>query len=332
MSKTAFTISVVTGLAFWGLNATTVIAQDAAVAEVAPDTVEEAGLSDEALLKQPKYHGICGDRVGWRGGKDGWKGHKGMRRYIKYKGGSYRDIPCKCGDRVVSSTRLNWSDPVTRHRCHGPGLIVDRDYITLDCKYRTLKGWHLRKGPENFVKVGYNHAGITAKHKKKVTVRNCKVENFHNGIVFEHVRWGRIEKNRTNKNWGHGIHAVGLGDGNVKYNQSQWNGRAGIFVEKASNNRVERNNTRHNRGNGMVVWGGPKNKVSRNRNDYNYHSGLLVKGRHNAATFNSSFKNKGWGVCVEFDNLSLRNRGRWNGDGDVVRRPICRLDSNGPIT
>jgi parallel beta-helix repeat protein len=87
------------------------------------------------------------------------------------------DVPCSCGDTLVTSTRLTVDDPVVftgggDTACSGSGLFLFADKVRLDCDDLTLIG--------NGVGAGGIGLRVTA---SRVSIQSCSVQNFSYGVL-----------------------------------------------------------------------------------------------------------------------------------------------------
>ena len=111
--------------------------------------------------------------------KEGFFGEELRFSTTTYCGGydlSGRQLPgCDCGDTLFSYAggfeyTLSTSDPIVGSTCSGGGLIIGADNIILDCGDNLLQG-------NNGDQIGIKVDGFSG-----VEVKNCKIENFGEGI------------------------------------------------------------------------------------------------------------------------------------------------------
>jgi parallel beta-helix repeat protein len=87
------------------------------------------------------------------------------------------DVPCSCGDSLVTSTRLTVEDPVVftgggDTGCPGNGLFIATDGVRLDCDGRLLNG------------NGAGGVGIGIRVvASRVSIQRCSVQNFSYGVL-----------------------------------------------------------------------------------------------------------------------------------------------------
>lgn len=78
-------------------------------------------------------------------------------------------VACDCGDTVITSATLQAADPVVNNVCTAVGLTIGADNITLNCSELEIVG-------------DPNDDGILLEDRTGVTVRNCRVTGFVDGI------------------------------------------------------------------------------------------------------------------------------------------------------
>ena len=244
------------------------------------------------------------------------------------------DIPCECGDTVLTTTKLDEAtDPVVSS---GPGDVCPDDAlfltdgVTLDCDGLGLRG--------DFTGDGVEVEGVSG-----VTVKRCTIRNFGTGIdVFESSDF-TLDSNKVKENVFLGILVEDSSQGTVKNNtasnnflsvgiflsdadhitvdknKASNNGEVGIgLVGLCSNNVITNNTAKNNQFAGIGLDLDPDatantldhNKVSRNEGD-----GILLLGGHdNFITNNEATHNTEDGIDIESeDNVVAGNTGHHNG-------------------
>jgi parallel beta-helix repeat protein len=102
------------------------------------------------------------------------------------------------------------------------GLIVDKNSITIDCQNFTIDGVNA-------------NSGIELKNKSGITIKNCKIQEFDNGILLEESTNNQIHTNEFKDNT-YGVYLRLSSD----YNQI-WNNRFllnnSAYEERADNNK-----------------------------------------------------------------------------------------------
>ena len=139
------------------------------------------------------------------------------------------DVPCSCGDTVMTNTVLDNTDPVTSNICLGTGLTLSRS-IELDGNGHTIVGAG-KSGTWGIYLAGASNA----------TVRNCTAENFQIGIRLSGVTNCNVEncvaKNNTTgqPNEGYGIEITQSSSGvRVSNSTVNNNGDEGIHISGTS--------------------------------------------------------------------------------------------------
>lgn len=180
-----------------------------------------------------------------------------------------RDVPCACGDVVVSDLVLD-DDPVAVTVCDGDGLLVratSTDRVSIDLAGKTLRGRgeghgilvvhggggaHVTGGPQRAVIEGFDHGVVAAggelgllenvdirnvvhdgvRLRGDGTVRQCTVTRAgRDGFSFS-GRFYRATGNRSRENGRHGFMLMGHG-GTLTDNEAQRCGGAGFLVTGA---------------------------------------------------------------------------------------------------
>jgi hypothetical protein len=163
--------------------------------------------------------------------------------------------PCSCGDRVVTNSKLDGSDPVLRTTCPCDGLVVASG-VALNIG-GTIQG----SGACTGVRVEENASGGVA---TDVAITNGRIRGFGWGvrgapIATTHSRFSRLQ---LLDNIAEGISI--FGDGNIVESNAVQGGSVGIFVTSlGSEGNVVRLNRTEASFAGLVVMGS-RNIVSRN--------------------------------------------------------------------
>jgi parallel beta-helix repeat protein len=145
-------------------------------------------------------------------------------------------IACACGDTVVTSTRLRGYDPVSRGACHGDGLVIGADDITLHCNNHRIKG----SGAEDTT-------GIALLERWNVTVHRCRIAGFGDGISVTGGGDHRFKDNRVFDSTRYGIAVGSLGErqtgswGNRLVRNSVRRARAAIRIAEGESNDLDAN-------------------------------------------------------------------------------------------
>jgi parallel beta-helix repeat protein len=269
----------------------------------------------------PTDHAICGDSVNAFSAT-------GDPECNYFPANTNQDIPCDCGDTVLSDTKLNGGDPVTFTTCTGEGLVIGANGITLNCDDLSLTG----SGIDD---------GILISSKSGVTVKNCLISefangieadscdgltlksnkllfNFENGINFVSTTNSLLKANFSHDNDDDGISLDGDSDGNtVDGNKANSNGGAGIDVESTSSgNSVIHNTVERNQEPGInLEEDATGNSVAQNSVSRNNSDGIMVEesANGNFITSNVVNDNADDGIDIESnDNTVFGNRGNRN--------------------
>lgn len=215
-----------------------------------------------------------------------------------------------CGCTVASNTVLNKNIV----DCSGDGLTVDADGITLDCNGHTIKGDSTGRG-------------ISLQNKSNVTVKNCNLQSFSNGIVLEQSSNNVLFNNKANDNSYIGIRLYESSDDTLINNTANNNYFRGIELSRshdntlsndtASNNdnygivlnvssgNILSNNTANNNDNyGICFWGGSGNILTNNTVNYNYPSGILLHSDSANILTGNTVNNNSWDGIILYGATS----------------------------
>jgi hypothetical protein len=192
-------------------------------------------------------------------------------------------VPCHCGDRVVTNTRLGGSDPVLRTPCPCDGLIVASG-VSLEIRGTITGESDLCSG----ILLEGNATGVA--------VTNGRITGFGLGIDGDSL--GPVSGNRfANLQIFAGFLLTGdanvvesnvvrdalvagvmlIGDGNtVRLNRAEGAALSGLSVIGDAN-AISRNVARRNSGDGIDV-AGENVTVDLNRAEYNDNAGFVLEG------------------------------------------------------
>ena len=238
-------------------------------------------------------------------------------------GPSKTRVPCACGDTVVTNTRLRATDPVVTSFCGGfdidAALVIGADHVILDCAGRKIRGG------EDETDLGLR--GLLAE-RNRVTVKNCPVEFFFDGIILVGDR-NRVISSSTFGTFGgilisgsrnallgsrasfcleRGLWVLG-GSGNQVWHNEATDCFVGLVVESDKNS-ITWNTVHENFGPGLAVLGSQNqligNTASRNGEigQIGEDDGILVVGTGNMLVFNAANNNAGKGFCVVEGNVN----------------------------
>jgi parallel beta-helix repeat protein len=201
-----------------------------------------------------------------------------------------QDIPCYCEDTVLSNTKLDFGDPVIFSICSGDGLVIGANGITLDCDDLSLTG----SGIDD---------GILISGKSGVTVKNCFISGFADGIEADYCDGLTLKSNKVLFNNENGINFVSTTNSLLKANFSHDNDDDGISLDSNSDgNTVDGNKANSNGGAGIDLEGTSSgNSVTHNTAERNQEPGIDLEGdaTGNSVAQNSVRRNNSDGIRVE---------------------------------
>jgi hypothetical protein len=220
-------------------------------------------------------------------------------------------VPCACFDTVVTSTRLRPTDPIAGVACEGPesvALTLGRDNITLDCRGLTIEGSSQTASGEP----GMGGRGIFGE-RSGVTVKNCAVESFLDGILLKGNR-NRIVDNTVVQ----ALDAISVeGDDNALVDNQVLALFAGLSIDGGRRN-VVANNRSSGSGLGLFV-NGHGGWIFGNTFANSDDAGVIVEGSRNVLFANEANDNAARGICAEPANVNGGlNRARGNGQAPQV--------------
>jgi len=211
--------------------------------------------------------------------------------------------PCQCGDVLVQSRTLNSSD-FNRGLCLGTGLEIGAPGITLDCNGIPITG-----------SLSLSGKGILNTFDN-VTIKNCKVSRFANGIHVLGALNNTILNNTVSSfiivPSSTGIWIETSTSNNVTNNTVSsytW----GIGLDMNSNNNLIKNNTVSSCQFGMEIHRSSGNTIKNNRANSNTRHGIyLTNGsRNNTLIGNTADSNNQDGLYI-FDAASTNNTINYN--------------------
>jgi Right handed beta helix region len=229
--------------------------------------------------------------------------------------------PCSCGDTVVTSSRLDGSDPVLKTPCPCDGLIVESG-VTL------VIGGTIRRGQSDAC-IGLFPSGIIlAPNAKDVTITTGRIVGFDIGVRSDFdtgVVRGRFTRLQILDSRLFGIRLDGdilytwanvvknaslraaieiFGNGNeVSLNRAE-DSAFGVVVN-GINNVIARNLAVRNDFDGFTISGNNAT-VDRNRAQYNGGEGFFIEGVNHAVTLNIAEQNGTDGFTVFATESSFR--------------------------
>lgn len=186
--------------------------------------------------------------------------------------------PPTCGATVLADLTLT-SD---LQDCSEDGLVVAASNVTLDCNGFAITG----AGSAS------NTAGIRSHGTSGVTIQNCRIENFTNGITLEDASTHTVMQNTLVGNKSAGLYVHRSTDNILQENEVERNGY-GIYLLQDSNNVVDRNIVKNNSDVGIFLvqsTGGTlmENQVSTSGHGYYLLGTSTTQLLSNIATDNQS--------------------------------------------
>jgi len=220
------------------------------------------------------------------------------------------NVPCDCGDVLVSSRTLDDADPITSRVCPATGLVIDvppgRE-ATL-----TLGGRNLHGAGRGF---GIQVVGGGARVS---IVGPGAVQGFGTGILATRGGIARVANVTVVQNTGDGISIVGDGYA-VSDCEALRNGRDG-FALRGRGYRADGNRALENGRHGVAASGrdGTIGAAAGNEASGNGHDGFRLRGRGHAVDAPSATANRGHGVATRITVGPLRGTNATaNQRGDV---------------
>jgi parallel beta-helix repeat protein len=197
------------------------------------------------------------------------------------------DVPCACGDTVVTDTVLTKDDPVVKANCPADALIIATSGLLLDLGGNTLTG-------------SGNEAGVRVEAADSVEIVNGKISRFNRGIDATNpsMSGGFIEDVRVSDNKDDGIKIEGDDNALVDVHADK-NGRHGVNLV------------------------GARNDVEDSRADKNAQDGIKVQGSNGTLTDNSAKKNGSKGIDAPGANDGGGNTCKKNGSVGSIGGTPC---------
>ncbi len=207
-----------------------------------------------------------------------------------------------CGDVITADTTLA-SDILG---CSGNGLVIGSDNITLDC------AGHSISGSGNFFTTG-----VYLSSRSGVTVKNCAVSNFNNGIVItSNSKSDSIINNTVNGNKLNGIYVVSGPSGNIISGNSLSNNYGGISIYYSNGNTVSSNTVTDNKNNGIAVYfRSAGNTLSGNTVLRNTNAGVFLDPYVTNNTLTANF------LCTNVAYDILAQNSSNSGQGNTCDKP-----------
>lgn len=220
-----------------------------------------------------------------------------------------RRIPCACGDFVVNSTVLRPTDPVVNANCQGSSaLIINQDYVTLDCDFNRITG--------SLSDDKTSHGIYVVDFIEAVVIRRCILQYFINGMVLD----GNGVNPQANHQISNNIILDSLDNGLLSGND--FVSYIGNTIERSGGNGMNLRGSTLGRGGNFllknkvsasgnygIVLVGDDNKVYLNQVSCSGTVGLLIRGNYNKISWNLISYSDYEGILVDGDYNVLE----WNG-------------------
>jgi len=193
-------------------------------------------------------------------------------------------------------------------------IIIGIDNLILDCNDNVLDGGDPTAG-----------IGILATSRNNITIKNCNVTGYSEGIslnfVFDSTITGNnshhnglgmrvngsdrnmIFENVVNHNNSHGMFAASSGErsdfNTIKDNTANQNGNIGIFWPFGGNNDFEGNSANHNSADGFLVRGSLNDLIDNTANHNGRHGINVDNGDDNDLIDNTANHNGNDGIDID---------------------------------
>ena len=214
----------------------------------------------------------------------------------------------QCGNIIMKDTILT-----SNLNCNGIGIIIGANAITLDCQGNSITG-----SKDNI------EDGIYLKDKTGVTIKNCAIANFNNGIHLIGSSNNSIIKNNLSSNLYSGIYSYSSNNNKISGNVVNLNEYFGIHIGSSSNNDLTENIVNSNKYTGIHIEGmdsfpSSNNRIINNIANSNNFGIYLFESSSNTLTNNTANLNKENGIILEdsFSNSFIKNRACSNVKEDI---------------
>lgn len=201
-------------------------------------------------------------------------------------------VPCDgCGYTVTSNATLP-SNLV----CSGTALIIGDDDITLDCNGSTITG-------------DQTLYGIYINNYNTITIKNCTITNFTDGIRVESSNYNLIEENNLSDN-SRGIYVSQGNYAEIVNNNLIGNQAYAFYLDNISNTKIGYNYVKDNNPRGIYMVYSDDNNITNNDLNNNTNSGisLTYSNRNNVLSNNVSESDECIALSNSVNNTILHNR------------------------
>ncbi|MCK4589762.1 MAG: S8 family serine peptidase [Nanoarchaeota archaeon] len=188
--------------------------------------------------------------------------------------------PPACGQTLTRDTNLSQS-----LTSNGTCFTLGANNIVLDCKGYSLTG----NGS------GY---GVVAYAKNGLTIKNCKIYNFSEGVYLEgiyysHAQQSILDNNTLNNNSKYGIR-LQYYDNNNLINNRAMNNSKGIRLQNSDYNNLTNNRAMNNSNVGIELSLSDNNNLINNSALNNIQAGFMLFVSDNNKLINNSATNNVW--------------------------------------
>lgn len=232
------------------------------------------------------------------------------------------DIPCSCGDTVVTSTRLTGSDPVVYSGggdtvCADQGLVIGADRVRLDCGNLELRGDGSGNGN-----------GVESTGFNGVRVERCLLREFLHGVRASDCDRFRSSDNRMTSNVVNGLSMTSCHESRVSNSVVVNNNGNGIELIDCSASLVKNTVALNNNGNGIDLQNSRGNTLSGNVSEDNGQDNLELGDSVNNVVKDNLFRRATFaGIHIlsnsSHGNVFRKNTLAANGSFDVHNGSIA---------
>jgi len=189
------------------------------------------------------------------------------------------ETQCGCGDTLTESHTMSYD-----LLCGGDGLIIGASDIVLDC------GGHKIIGPGG-------HNGIHLEGWVGVTIKNCIIKGFENGIYLRWSDGNTLSNNTASTNSQSGIAIYESGDNIIRDNELSYNldGLKIMSGEYGSGRSITDNNIAHNTNNGIHLEGQYETSISGNEVTSNGR-GIHLRWSYDNTLSNNEIRSNTYGI------------------------------------
>ncbi|MBW2979781.1 right-handed parallel beta-helix repeat-containing protein, partial [Candidatus Woesearchaeota archaeon] len=222
-----------------------------------------------------------------------------------------------CGATITGDTTLGKNLSQTGS---GTCITIGADDITLDC------AGHNITGDQSSTSYGIDNNG-----KDNVTVKNCNVNNFTQGIYWRGgANDGLLINNTAYDNVETGIYLLSSNNNNLTSNTVTFNTQDGILVRQGSNHNILTNNTANNNSRyGIYVWSSSNTTLTSNTANNNTDYGIYIyfQADNNTLTSNTANDNKrGIYVYLGSNNILTSNNANNNTNYGILLSQVSKYN------